>query len=811
MAHSKLQNNSYLMVGKIFITPNNNSMHRINYLILLLLFSFYSCQKSNEITPAPSIITPEYAENAQQLKQIIQQEMTDKGIPAVSIAIVDDQKLVYAEGFGFQDLDKTIPADMNSIYRIGSVSKMFTDIGIMKEMEAGNIDIDAPIQEYLPEFQPDNPFDKKISLRQLMAHRAGLVREPPVGHYFDDSGTNLKATVASLNETRLVYEPETRTKYSNAGIAVVGYTLERMKQQAFADYLQETILEPLQMNSSSFEPKEEFSSRLVEAKMWTYDGREFPAPTFELGMAPAGSMYASVTDLALYMQMLFRGGVLLNGDRLLKEESIQSMWSPQFSVEGSTSGYGLGFAIGDMDGKKWVGHGGAIYGFSTEMALLPEEKLGVVVVCSKDFSNTVMDRIAEFALKSAVAKKEGKAAPQWITTQSVGEDLAKKMAGSYRNENNDIELIARGDDLFLDGRTYKLKLKRKKQDTLTIDDCLSFGNTIYLGEEDNLRINSENFTKYEAAKPIALSSEQKEYIGEYGWDYNTLYISERKGQLHVLIEWFPMYPITPIGKDLFDFPNYGLYHGENLEFIRQENGEISGVKAAGIFFEKRLMDIEDGKTFQIEPVKPTEELRSIALSSSPPKEDGEFLEADLVDLASLDPTIKYDIRYASDNNFMGIPFYLQSKAFMQRPAAEAVVRIHNRLKEKGYGLLIHDAYRPWYVTKMFWDATPEEFKHFVANPERGSRHNRGCAVDLTLYHLESGQVIETVGGYDEFSDRSYPNYPGGTELQRYYRELIRNAMEADGFSVYEWEWWHFDYKDWRKYPIMNFTFEDLNL
>jgi D-alanyl-D-alanine dipeptidase len=146
---------------------------------------------------------------------------------------------------------------------------------------------------------------------------------------------------------------------------------------------------------------------------------------------------------------------------------------------------------------------------------------------------------------------------------------------------------------------------------------------------------------------------------------------------------------------------------------------------------------------------------------------------------------------------------------MQRPAAEALVRVHKKLAEQGYGLLVYDGYRPWSVTKMFWDATPEKQRVFVADPSQGSRHNRGCAVDLTLYDRKTGQPVEMVGGYDEMSDRSYPDYLGGTSLQRYHRDLLRRAMQEEGFTVYEAEWWHFDYKDWRKYTISNLTFEEI--
>ena len=184
-------------------------------------------------------------------------------------------------------------------------------------------------------------------------------------------------------------------------------------------------------------------------------------------------------------------------------------------------------------------------------------------------------------------------------------------------------------------------------------------------------------------------------------------------------------------------------------------------------------------------------------------------QSDLVDLASLDSTIKFDIRYATTNNFISTPMYQQARAFLQRPAAQALLRAHRALGKHRLGLLIHDAYRPWYVTKMFWEATPDSGKIFVADPSKGSRHNRGAAVDVTVYDRSTGRPIEMVSGYDEFSNRAYPDYPGGTSRQRYDRELLRRAMEAEGFRVYEAEWWHFDYHDWRKYPILNQTFEQL--
>jgi D-alanyl-D-alanine dipeptidase len=203
-------------------------------------------------------------------------------------------------------------------------------------------------------------------------------------------------------------------------------------------------------------------------------------------------------------------------------------------------------------------------------------------------------------------------------------------------------------------------------------------------------------------------------------------------------------------------------------------------------------------------------LRAAALAAKPPTEPTPKRSFDLVDLASVDPSIKFDIRYASSDNFIGFPLYERAAAYLQRPAAEALGRVERSLASKGYGLLIHDAYRPWFVTKMFWDATPESAHVFVADPSQGSRHNRGCAVDLTLYDLKSGNAVEMTGRYDEMSPRSYADYLGGTSRQRWLRELLRSEMQAQGFTVYPEEWWHFDYKDWSDYAIGTATFTQLS-
>ncbi len=247
--------------------------------------------------------------NIYQLEQRIQHVTEAQHVVGMALAIIQNAEVTYARGFGVTSVeDGSLPVTPHTLFCIGSISKTLTATLIMRLVEQGKLDLDAPVTKYLPDFKPGNRFDTPVTLRQLMAHRSGLVREPPVGHYFDDSAPSLARTVRSLNRSEVVYAPGSRTKYSNAGVAAVGLVLEEAERQPFARYLSRTLLVPLGMGHSTFEPDPAITKDLARAVMWTYHGREFPAPTFELGTAPAGSMYSTANDLARFLSVLFAGG-----------------------------------------------------------------------------------------------------------------------------------------------------------------------------------------------------------------------------------------------------------------------------------------------------------------------------------------------------------------------------------------------------------------------------------------------------------------------------------------------------------------------
>ena len=777
-------------------------------LVILLLATIGCGQPAADPDSIPA--GPEYAEIALRLTALIEHEMADKQIPAISIALVDGDRTVWARGFGSADAPAGTAANANTVYRIGSVSKLFTDIGIMQLVEQGKLDLDQPLSTYLPEFKPGNPFGGEITLRHLMSHRAGLTREPPVGNYFDPSDQVLEHMVASLNATTLFDAPGRRTKYSNAGVGTVGYLLERLSGRPFPKYLRHAVLDPMGLRSSAFEPESALTRRLAKAWMWTFDERTFEAPTFQLGMAPAGSMYSTVHDLARFAQVLFNRGKA-GSTPVLKPETLATMWEPQFVPPGTRSGYGLGFRVQRDDSTFTVAHGGAIYGFATEFLAMPDEHLAVALVGTKDGVNQVMARIQNAAVGLLLDRKRGRPPRSVETTTAVTDSVALQLVGRWSNARTSFDLTREGKKLNAwerDGES-RMTLKQAAGDTLIVDDEFAFGPRVFLAG-NRLVFGTDTLARVpRPALPAEPPAAWRGLIGEYGWDHNVLFITERGGKLNALIEWFTWYPLTAVDDSTWRFPDYGLYPGEDLVFRRDGAGRATEVKAASVVWKRRAVGPEDGSAFKATPTKPVDELKRAALAATPPKEEGDFRASELTELVSLDRSIKLDIRYADTTNFMSTRFYDQARAFLQRPAAEALVRAHRKLRALGYGLLIHDGYRPWYVTKMFWDGTEPANHTFVADPSKGSRHNRGCAVDLTLYDLKTGKPIITTGSYDEFSNRSYPFYPGGTSRQRWYRDLLRDAMEAEGFTVYEAEWWHFDYRDWPKYRIGTETFSAL--
>ena len=295
----------------------------------------------------------------------------------------------------------------------------------------------------------------------------------------------------------------------------------------------------------------------------------------------------------------------------------------------------------------------------------------------------------------------------------------------------------------------------------------------------------------DAPKPPPPSRQLAGLVGAYGPESDPLYVLEHDGELFAVRGHGAAQPVTVV------------------DFKHPRGSGLALTLGGAAYPRLQLGPVAGTAQLRVKPLRPVGTVLAESATQHPPAESGTFRPTDLVEFVKVDPSIKLEIRYATTNNFLGAAFYSQARAFMQRPAAEAVARASAALHKSGYGLLVHDGYRPWYVTKAFWDATPDDEKWLVANPASGSKHNRGCAVDLTLYALATGKFVEMPSTYDESTQRAYAFYPGGTDLQRWHRALLRRAMEAEGFTVNPTEWWHFDYKDWKDYAIENVRFEQI--
>ncbi len=176
---------------------------------------------------------------------------------------------------------------------------------------------------------------------------------------------------------------------------------------------------------------------------------------------------------------------------------------------------------------------------------------------------------------------------------------------------------------------------------------------------------------------------------------------------------------------------------------------------------------------------------------------------DLVVLAQFDPRLRFDIRYATANNFLGRVLYPVARAMAQRPVAEALRRVQTRAEAEGFGLLIHDAYRPWRITLAMWEGTSGEARGYVADPAQGSKHNRGCAIDLTLVRLSDGQVLPMPSAYDDLTFRARREFMDASGEAIANRAMLERLMSTEGFIPLPSEWWHFDWHEWRNYPIMD--------
>lgn len=317
----------------------------------------------------------------------VEQHIAHRGVPGLSVAVVYDQEIVWSKGYGYANLEKKVPATPSTVYRIGSITKLFTSTAILQLRDAGKLQLDDPVSLYLPWFSVPNPFPDapEITIRQLLTHTSGLPREADFPYWTDHIFPTHVELAESVPEQEAINPPETTYHYSNLGMSILGEIVTEVSGEPWADYVQANILTPLGMLNSSAAPDEEILQNLATAYMIEGpDGARGVMEYYTEGaIAPAASIVSTVENLGLFASLQFRDGPA-PGDQILKGSTLREMQRVHWVYDSFSGGRGLGFAVTHRDGKNFVGHGGSIGGNVSNLLMVPSEKIAVIVAINAD-------------------------------------------------------------------------------------------------------------------------------------------------------------------------------------------------------------------------------------------------------------------------------------------------------------------------------------------------------------------------------------------------------------------------------------------
>lgn len=528
------------------------------------------------LTAAPAASGTDYSGAIQALEGIVREEMRDWNIGGLAVALVDDQRVVYAGGFG--------EAKRDSVFRVGSISKLFNALAVMQQVEAGKLDLDAPLPSDL---LPVNPFPgaPPVTLRQMLCHRSGLPRESPVGGYFDDAQPGLAATVASLRSCVLATRPGEKTRYSNIAPSLAGCLLQRAVNQPFEDYVRQHLLEPLQMTNSAWTLARTSRDHLVPAHIRVADGQggwtRRAAPLFDLGELPAGNLFASAEDLARFACALLAGGA-----GLVKPETLREMWRPQLTSD--QVGFGLGFMLGKFREHRTIGHNGAVYGHSTSLILLPEAKLGVIVLGNEDLVNGRIRRINDAALSLLLEARFGEKPP--LPPPSAPPENLTPFTGHYESQSFWASLELREGRLAGEISGQPTRFAPAGDLNFTIQSRLESATPVVFERDEagairGFKLGIQHFMRV-PANPPPLPPEWRAFLGGYGPDIIPVVVSERHGHLYAMTENMLDYRLTPLNRRVCALPP-GLYTDEQVVFLTGRDGRAHSLDFANMILPRR--------------------------------------------------------------------------------------------------------------------------------------------------------------------------------------------------------------------------------
>lgn len=317
-----------------------------------------------------------------------------------------------------------------------------------------------------------------------------------------------------------------------------------------------------------------------------------------------------------------------------------------------------------------------------------------------------------------------------------------------------------------------------------------------------------------AFEPKDCPKDLKYILGMYYGNGELFLLRENKGGVELVYRFgqkdytFAGSNVYPLVKEHFD--SYTINESGPLNHLdaavrieRSREGYGVSCSVGGNRYSRRFFAGENGKPFRFAVSGDWQELKNAASAAVMPANLGAGQQAQLVNLAQAVPGIKLDLRYAGVDNCFGNVLNDDARAFLDVEAAAALNTVQLNLAEYGYGLLVWEAYRPWSVSKLAYDALPPENKSMLPSPEVGFSHNTGRSVDVSLYSLATGEPVDMISDFDEPSIRQYASFAGGTELERYRRDLLRSQMQLAGFTASDMEWWHFDYGDTKAFAHLN--------
>ena len=362
---------------------------------------------------------PEIRDVLAKIESDIEKARIAKKIPGLSIAIVYDQDVLFSKGFGFADLDKKVPADSATVYRVGSVTKVFTALMLMQLRDAGKLNLDDPIEKYLPEFKIKSRFPdaRPATFRQVAAHYSGLPREPPMAHEYQitQEFPSVEEQLKTLKDVEMIVPAMSQFAYSNLGYNIMGLALARIAKQPYTQYVDQRILKPLSMNQSGFALTESMRSRFaVGYRAARPDGTFEKSAYPEHGMA-SGMLYSSVDDMTGFMSLFFRdgpaGGKQVLGSYSLREMTIPVAVSTDLTknAEGKPvslwqAGSGIGWSLGIWYGEQIDYKDGGTPGFSSIVIINYLRKLGVVVLMNTNGRPEDIGAIALWRLTPVLVK-----------------------------------------------------------------------------------------------------------------------------------------------------------------------------------------------------------------------------------------------------------------------------------------------------------------------------------------------------------------------------------------------------------------------